>query len=74
MTWKDRGSFVLTDKMVVKKIKFLEGVFDADKAQDADEQFDSDMTIATAELALFIEDLVESLGGELKEVDGTELQ
>jgi recombination associated protein RdgC len=63
MTYNDRISFVLTEKMHVKKINFLDGVFDTDRTQDKDEQFDGDMTITTAELSAFIPDLVDALGG-----------
>ena len=64
LTWGDRVSFVLTDKMQIKKLKYLEGVFDTDKAQDPDEQFDSDVTITTAELSRMIPEILDALGGE----------
>ncbi len=64
LTWNDRVSLVLTDKMAIKKLKYLEGVFDTDKAQDKDEQFDADVTITTAELGKLIPEMFEALGGE----------
>ncbi len=64
LTWNERISFVLTDKMQIKRLKYLEGVFDAEDAADADEQFDSDVTITTAELGRMIPDLLDALGGE----------
>ncbi len=65
LTWDERVSLVLTDKMQIKKIKFLDGVFDTDRTQDKDEQFDSDVAITTAELGRLIPDLAEALGGEM---------
>jgi recombination associated protein RdgC len=65
LTWNERVSLVLTEKMQIKKLKFLEGVFDTDRTQDKDEQFDSDVAITTAELASLIPDLTEALGGEM---------
>lgn len=63
MTWGDRVSFVLNDAMHLKKISFLEGVFD--KAGSAkDEGFDADVAIATGELSRMIPDVLEALGGE----------
>jgi recombination associated protein RdgC len=65
LTWNERVSIVLTDKMQIKKVKFLEGVFDTDRTQDKDEQFDGDVSITTAELGRLIPDLTEALGGEM---------
>ena len=53
--------------MQIKKLKYLEGVFDTDKAQDPDEQFDSDVTITTAELSRMIPEILDALGGEQSE-------
>lgn len=65
MTWSDRVSFVMTDKFAIKRVKFLEGVFENQTpAKDEDEQFDADVTITTAELSRLIFDLLEAMGGE----------
>lgn len=63
MTWEGRVSFMLTETMQIKKIAFLEGVFEGPKP-DKDEAFDADAAIATGELAKLIPDLIDALGGE----------
>jgi len=61
MTWDDRVSFLLTDNLQIKKIAFTDTVLD----QAGDEGgFDTDVAIATGELAKLIPDLIEALGGE----------
>ena len=62
LTWDDRVSFVLTDTMQLKKISFLDVVFENNKPEDSG--FDSDAAIMTGELAALVVDLVEALGGE----------
>jgi recombination associated protein RdgC len=60
-------SFVLTDQMVLKKIEFLDGVYEGHPPgnhRDADEAFDADAAIATGELIRLIPDLLDALGGE----------
>lgn len=63
MTWDDRVSFVLTDTMLVKKVQFLDVVFEGNKPED--NGFDADAAIATGELKQLIPDLLEALGGEM---------
>lgn len=67
LTWNGRVSFVLTDKWQVKRIKFLEGVFQGDSAihttEEAADRFEADWTIVTSELDLLVRDLIEALGG-----------
>lgn len=67
MTWSDRVSFVLTEAMQLKKIAFLESVFEgaASPADGKDDNFDADVAIATGELGKLIPDLIEALGGEM---------
>lgn len=67
LTWDDRVSFVLTDGLQVRKIAFLDSVFDGRKEDDAG--FDADVAIATGELAKLIPDLVGALGGHARAVD-----
>jgi recombination associated protein RdgC len=62
MTWDDRLSFVLTEGLQIKKIQLLDAVMDGQKAEDGG--FDTDVSIATGELARFIPELIEILGGE----------
>jgi recombination associated protein RdgC len=65
MTWEGRVSFMLTDTMQIKKLAFLDGVFEGQKAvASKDEAFDADVAIATGELSQLLPDLVEALGGE----------
>lgn len=67
MDWDGRVSFVLTDGTQLKKVAFLDGVYNAQGNGDGEDQggFDADVTIATGELSGLIADLVEALGGEL---------
>ncbi|GKT23497.1 recombination-associated protein RdgC [Acidovorax sp. SUPP3334] len=70
MTWDDRVSFVLSEGLQVRKISFLDTVFEGTKADDGG--FDTDVAIATGELAKLIPDLIEALGGEGRtELGGT---
>lgn len=68
MTWNDRVSFVLTEALQLKKVTFLDTVFeDAPKsaADRKEDNFDADVVITTGELAQLIPDLMEALGGEV---------
>lgn len=62
MTWDDRVSFVLTEGLQLKKLAFLDTVFEGQPQDDGG--FDADVAIATGELSQLIHDLVEALGGE----------
>ena len=66
LTWKDRLSFVLTDKLEIKRLAFLDIIKEEaeTQAETAAEQFDADFTLMTGELARFLPDLVAALGGE----------
>jgi recombination associated protein RdgC len=64
MSWEGRVSFLLTDTMQIKKLTFLDVVFEGQKAISKDEAFDADAAIATGELSQLIPDLVDALGGE----------
>ena len=64
MDWDGRVSFVLTEGLQLRKIKFLDAVFDGQKAED-EGGFDADVAIATGELSALITDLIRALGGEL---------
>ena len=67
LTWNDRVSFVLTEALQLKKVAFLDVVFEgapASPADRADDGFDADAAIATGELVQLIPDLLEALGGE----------
>ncbi|MEY4753728.1 MAG: exonuclease [Pseudomonadota bacterium] len=67
LTWNGRVSFVLTDTLQLKRIEFLDLVFegqDNGDSQDADARFDTDAAIATGEFSALIPALIEALGGE----------
>lgn len=63
MSWEGRVGFVLGESMQLKKIAFLEGVFD-ERAKD-DSGFDADVALSTGELQQLLPALIEALGGEL---------
>jgi len=66
LTFDDRIGFVLTEKLEIKRLDFLDIVQDeAEKnAAGGDEQFEADFVLMTSELARFIPELVGALGGE----------
>lgn len=64
LTWDDRVSFVLTESLQLKKLAFLEVVFEGASA-GKDDGFDADTAIATGELRKLLPDLLDALGGEL---------
>ena len=70
MTWRDRVSMVLTESLQLKKLAFLDVVFEGEAAKSAGsktdkaEAFDADVAISTGELVQMIPDLLEALGGE----------
>nr|WP_319566227.1 recombination-associated protein RdgC [uncultured Rhodoferax sp.] len=64
MTCNDRVSFVLTEGLQIKKLAFLDVVFEASRDSEAD-SFDADVAIATGELCKLIPDLLDALGGEV---------
>ncbi|WP_343734589.1 recombination-associated protein RdgC [Acidovorax sp.] len=68
MTWDDRVSFLLTEGLQVRKLAFLDTVFEGTKADD--DGFDTDVAIATGELVKLIPDLIEALGGEAESAVG----
>lgn len=64
MSWEGRVSFLLSDTMQIKKLTFLDVVFEGQKAVSKDEAFDADAAIATGELSQLLPDLIDALGGE----------
>ena len=69
MTWADKISFVLTEKLQLKRLAFLDILKEAaeDQAENEAERFDLDFTLMTGELAKLLADLIEALGGEREE-------
>jgi recombination associated protein RdgC len=64
LTWNDRVSFVLTDKLIVKRVEFLQLSGDDTTGDDVDpaEQFDVDFAVMAGELAALLKDLSAVLG------------
>ena len=69
MTWGDKISFVLNDKLQLKRIDFLDLIKEESEgqAENEDERFDLDFTLMTGELSHLLTDLVDALGGEMPE-------
>jgi recombination associated protein RdgC len=65
LTWQSRVSFVLSETGQIKKIDFLDVVFENHRADSRDDSFDADAAIATGELVKLIPDLIDALGGEM---------
>ena len=63
LTWNDRVSFVLTEGLQLKKLAFLDVVFEG-ASTGKDDGFDADVAIATGELQKALPDLMDALGGE----------
>ncbi len=63
LTWDDRVSFVLTESLQLKKLAFLDVVFEG-ASDGKDDGFDADAAIATGELRKLLPDLLDALGGE----------
>ena len=70
MTFDDRISFILTEKMEIKRLAFLDIIKEeAEKQADAtDMQMEADFALMSGELARLIPALVDVLGGEVMEV------
>ena len=51
--------------MQLKKLAFLEGVFD-DRPNDDESGFDTDVALATGELSKLIPAVIDALGGEIE--------
>ena len=69
LTWDDRISFVLGEKLEIKRLAFLDLLKEeAEKgAERADEQFDADFALMTGEFARFLPQVIDALGGEVVE-------
>lgn len=74
LTWDDRISFVLTEKLELKRLAFLDLLKEqAEKdAETADDQFDADFALMTGELRRLLPQVVDALGGEVELDDETE--
>ncbi|WP_269533444.1 recombination-associated protein RdgC [Chitinimonas sp. BJYL2] len=71
LSWDDRISLMLTDKLQLKRINFLDLLQDQLKeadTEDAGAMFDASLTLMVAEGRGLLAAVIESLGGELGEV------
>jgi recombination associated protein RdgC len=66
MTWEGRVSFMLTEGLQVKKVTFLDGVFDEGTSKEKEDGFDADTAISTGEMRQLIPALMLALGGEVE--------
>ena len=67
MTWGDKISFLLNEKLQIKRLTFLDILKESadSQAENEDERFDLDFTLMTGEVARLLDDLLEALGGEI---------
>ena len=69
LTWADRVSYLLTHNLQLKKLAFLDAVFEGTSTNPGDrseDHFDADVAIATGELRKLIPALISALGGEAR--------
>jgi len=68
MTWNEKISFVLTDKLHIKRLAFLDVLREqgGQEAVNADEQFEADFALMAGELREMFVALLLALGGERK--------
>jgi recombination associated protein RdgC len=66
LTWNGRISFVLTEKLQIKRVEFLEVAPERADDEDIDpaEQFDLDFAVMAGELAKLLPDLIGELNGQ----------
>lgn len=71
LCWNDRVAFMLTEKLAIKRVQFLDLEPDAEvqqetpQAADPQEKFDADFALMTGELSLLLDEVLQSLGGEV---------
>ena len=68
LTWDERVSLQLTEALQLKKISFLDSVFENQSSDDSG--FDTDVAIATGEISRLLPDLIAALGGEGRSAGG----
>jgi recombination associated protein RdgC len=70
LCWNDRVAFLLTEKLALKRVQFLDLEPDAEApaqagaTSDPQEKFDADFALMTGELKALLEEVVQCLGGE----------
>ncbi len=65
LTWNGRISFILTEKLQIKRLQFLEIAPEREEGGEIDpvEQFDLDFTVMAGELGKLLADVCRELGG-----------
>jgi recombination associated protein RdgC len=66
VTWRDRLAGLVCDDLGIRRLRFLDLVMDEVAETDTDDalaRFDADFTLMGAELARFVPELIEALGG-----------
>ncbi|HVL59107.1 MAG TPA: recombination-associated protein RdgC [Burkholderiaceae bacterium] len=65
LTWRDKVSFLLTDKLELRRIRALDVLTESAQqdAADAGERFETEMMLMTGELSALLAELVAALGG-----------
>ena len=74
LTWRDRVSFVLSERGEIKKLEFVD-LRDKDGApetENEEDRFDADFVLMTGELTRLLDELVDALGGEETSPAGAE--
>ena len=69
LTFDERLSFVLTEKLEIKRLDFLDVVkekVEESGVEDAQAMFDASFALMTGELARLLPELMDALGGELE--------
>lgn len=66
LTWRDRVSLVLTEKLELKRLALLDGTAEALGTVRGEDNFDADIALATGELRRLWPDLLAALDGELQ--------
>jgi recombination associated protein RdgC len=70
LCWNDRVAFMLTEKLALKRVQFLDlepdarAAEQAGNASDPQEQFDADFALMTGELKPLLDEVLQCLGGE----------
>jgi recombination associated protein RdgC len=72
LCWNDRVAFMLTEKLAIKRVQFLDLEPDTEPAQetatasDPQEKFDADFALMTGQLTPLLDEILQSLGGEVQ--------
>ncbi|HNO76150.1 recombination-associated protein RdgC [Nitrosomonas mobilis] len=62
LTWQDKISFMLDENLLIKRLTLQD--IEKEPVDSAQDRFDSDFHLMTAELKLLLPDLLDALGGE----------